>query len=461
LFHLNCDDSTSISTFQEVDVHRLPDEIECLAPPLHLLFGHSHFTVIYPPGQQPPTLITPTLITQNPNIFLSDIIASYDKDIDNPQNKHHSKFLTEILTSPTLPYSESVDTTLAPFFHHLSVLQEIDPNISLMGLLSLTTEGCKKLQSRLTAPIKAKALATFKAQVADTNDAHLISHIMSTLHPESTLFLRSTEPSEESPESYRRSLCRVLHIAADKTDSINDVNCMCGKSHLDNFCNHQYNCKGSKDFKISTHNSINKIIVRALKSAEVAVKYEPTKLIRDEITGADRVPDFIVLGHLDDPIYVPGTYGDCMITTTHPMHLNSKQALTPHNRCLYGVKYKLTQYATVSNNHLLVPVVIDSAGHIAPSTMHFLESIFRKISSSNQISFSQTKNYWLKMISCALHQGITADICNIETISRRHNLLLKGSNSTAKHDFLDSIAVHERDSMTDSSAMFERSLRGE
>ena len=133
-----------------------------------------------------------------------------------------------------------------------------------------------------------------------------------------------------------------------------------------------------------------------------------------------------------------------MITTTHPKDLSIKQALTPHDRCLYGCKFKHRQYANVTNNHLMVPFIIDSAGHIARSSMFFLEAIFRKISLQSQIPFSNIKQYWLKTISSTLHQGITTEIIICEKSSKSHALALQGLDSLAQNQCIDNILTRER-----------------
>ena len=452
VMELKFNDFTLTSSFTEIINQSLSVYARPVAPPLCVLFAHSHFNVLYKHGEQQPS-------APNPTRLLSDILAWYDKDADEQPNKHHSAFLRDIFASKDTPIDSPVMDTLRPFFVHLHLLQNIDPSLTLLDLLSLTSEGCNKLQSKLSAPMKDTALKKFKADVAATQDKYLISHVMSTLEPEATLYLRSTEPSDEQPESFRRSLCRTLRIDPNNGTTVADLKCPCNKSNLDDLGEHAYNCQCSQSFKVQTHNAVTEIFVQALKAAEVAVAYEPKHLIRDELTGANRVPDFTILGHLDDDNYPPGTYADCMITTTHPAGFTNIQALTPHDRCLYGVKYKLDQYATVTNNHLLVPIIFDSAGHMAKVSMHLLDAICRKISSSNQIPFSVTKNYWLKKISCALHQGITADITNIEKSAKRHRVTLQGVNTTAKQDCVDTIFIHERESMSDSNPMYEKSLR--
>ena len=148
-----------------------------------------------------------------------------------------------------------------------------------------------------------------------------------------------------------------------------------------------------------------------------------------------------------------------MITTTHPKNLTIRQALTPHDRCLYGCKFKHRQYVNVTNNHLMVPFIIDSAGHIARSSMHFLEAIFRKISFKSQIPFSNIKQYWLKTISSTLHQGITSEIIICEKSSQSHALALQGLNSQEHNHFIENVLTHERESYSDSSPVFEASLR--
>jgi hypothetical protein len=328
-----------------------------------------------------------------------------------------------------------------------------------MDLLSLSTDGLKNLQSKLSAPIKANALASFMKEIEETGDANIISHMMSTLESESTLFLRSSESSHEPPEFFRRSLCRVLRISPFKEDSAENIPCLCGKSTLDNYGDHQYNCKASKASKISTHNAINRIITQAIKTSGTAVCSEPRNVIFNEKTGANRIPDGTILGDLGDPRYPPGTYWDTMITTTHPKDLSIKQALTPHDRCLYGCKFKHRQYTNVTNSHLMVPFIIDSAGHIARSSMFFLEAIFRKISLQSQIPFSNIKQYWLKTISSILHQGITTDIIICEKSSKSHSLALQGLDSLAQNQFVDNILTHERESFSDSNPVFEASLR--
>ena len=449
--------ASDISTFGTLIRHDIPDTVRHLAPPLHVLFAHSHFSILHPPGEQPLHPDAP-----KPIIYLSALLASYDTDVSNPRRKTHSDFLKKVFASRDAVL-DTASNALQPYFQHIAILQQLESSTTLLELLSLTPDGTTKLQSRLAAPAKQKALTDFKDKVTATNDAHLISHVMSTLEREATLYLTSLAKSDESPTAFSRTLCRTLHLIPNSSASFDGIGCICTSSKCGAKCDalsgHQYNCKQFKDQKKSTHNAVAMIVVQALQAAQVAVSYETKNFLFDEVTGKDRRPDFTVLGHLNDDRFPPNTYGDVMITTTHPKEFTIKQAKTPHDRCLYGVKFKHDKYATVTNSNMLVPIVIDSAGHIAPSSMQFLNAIFHKISTNNQIPFSKTQSYWLKMISCAVHKGITADIINVEKSSRLHNLALQGLNSNAKHDCVDAIFILEHDSVSDSNPQHENALR--
>ena len=153
------------------------------------------------------------------------------------------------------------------------------------------------------------------------------------------------------------------------------------------------------------HSALNDLIKRALASAEVPSRLEPTSLSRSD----GKRPDGLTL--------MPWKQGKCMVwdvtfpDTLAPSHLN--RAVTgPGAVASFAEVNKSSKYAELSRTHFFVPIAVESMGAIGEAWMSFLRDLPARIVmvTKEMRSFQ----FLLQRLSVAVQRGNAA--CVLGTV---------------------------------------------
>jgi hypothetical protein len=123
----------------------------------------------------------------------------------------------------------------------------------------------------------------------------------------------------------------------------------------------------------SRHASLNSIVAKALKSADIPAHLEPNGLLRDDC----KRPDGITL--------VPWARGKCLLwdvtcpDTLAPSHI-SKSSLAAGSAASEAEARKSAKYSLLSVAHTFVPIAVETFGAWGPEASAFVTELGRRIS---------------------------------------------------------------------------------
>ena len=170
--------------------------------------------------------------------------------------------------------------------------------------------------------------------------------------------------------------------------------CHCG-STVDTLGRHALSCKRSKG-RHHRHAALNEVISRALTSARIPSRLEPTGLLRTD----GKRPDGISL--------VPWSSGkllvwDATCPDTFAPSYRAQATLGPGEVAALAEARKEQKYASLPPNHSFTPVAIETMGTFGPRSLAFVKELGRRI--RRESGEDKSTQYLLQRLSVAVQQG--------------------------------------------------------
>jgi hypothetical protein len=177
----------------------------------------------------------------------------------------------------------------------------------------------------------------------------------------------------------------------------NEYKCICG-SVADTHGSHALTCHKTNGRHLR-HNAVNDLIKRALASAEIPSRLEPSFLSRDD----GKRPDGITL--------MPWANGKCLVWDFTCSHTLAASFL---NRAVLGQgtvacdaeRRKLTKYTCLSTNYTFVPVAIETIGALGSEALMFFTEIGHRVRA--QTHEQRSFNFLMQRLSVAVQRGNAA-----------------------------------------------------
>jgi hypothetical protein len=175
--------------------------------------------------------------------------------------------------------------------------------------------------------------------------------------------------------------------------------CVCGAT-VDSTGRHGLSCRKSAG-RLSRHSAVNELIKRALMSAEIPSKLEPTSLIRQN----EKRPDGMSLS--------PWKNGRCLAwdftcpDTLAPSHLNT--AINgPGVVACEAEEKKRAKYASLSPTFCFVPVAVETLGALGDGADELMHDLGRRI--SEVTGERRATEFLLQRLSVAIQRGNAASV---------------------------------------------------
>ena len=188
----------------------------------------------------------------------------------------------------------------------------------------------------------------------------------------------------------------------------------CG-DEVDSLATHGLSCRWSKG-RYHRHMAVNDILFRALASAKVPSRLEPSGLYRSD----GKRPDGITV--------VPWKNGkllvwDATCPDTFAPSYSSSATREAGAVAVLAEERKRDKYAFLNPTHTFTPVAIETSGAISAQSMAFLKDLGRRITRVTGEERSTT--YLLQRLSVAILRGNSVSV--LGTTGRRISLLLFSS----------------------------------
>ena len=173
--------------------------------------------------------------------------------------------------------------------------------------------------------------------------------------------------------------------------------CVCGAT-VDCTGRHGLSCLKSAG-RFSRHSAVNELIKRALKSAEIPSRLEPTSLNRHD----DTRPDGLTL--------CPWASGKCLAwdftcaDTLAPSHLNTAVTGPGRVACEAEAK-KRDKYSSLTSLYHFVPVAVETLGSLGDEASAFLHELGRRIAAVS--GDTRATNFLMQRVSVAIQRGNAA-----------------------------------------------------
>ena len=187
--------------------------------------------------------------------------------------------------------------------------------------------------------------------------------------------------------------------------------CVCG-STVDTTGRHGLSCRKSAG-RLSRHHALNDLIKRALSSAEIPSRLEPSSLARDD----GKRPDGLSL--------IPWANGRCLVwdvtcpDTLSSSHLNA--AVSGHGTvATESEERKRQKYTCLSTTYCFVPVAIETFGSLGETAIDFLRDLGRRI--AKVTGERRATEFLLQRISCAIQRGNAACVLGTAADNDSDNL---------------------------------------
>jgi hypothetical protein len=179
--------------------------------------------------------------------------------------------------------------------------------------------------------------------------------------------------------------------------------CICGAT-VDINGLHGLSCRKSKG-RIARHTAVNGLIKRALLSAEIPSRLEPTKLLHYD----NKRPDGVTI--------MPWSRGQSLAwdftcpDTLAASHLNI--AVTgPGQVANHAEQQKIDKYAALSNEYQFTPIAVETLGPVGEEATRFLQELGRRIEAVTKDSRSMT--FLWQRLSVAVQKGNAACVLGTE-----------------------------------------------
>jgi hypothetical protein len=175
--------------------------------------------------------------------------------------------------------------------------------------------------------------------------------------------------------------------------------CVC-EATVDSFGRHGLSCRKSAG-RLSRHSAVNELIKRALMSAEIPSRLEPTSLAQHH----DRRPDGMSL--------TPWTHGRCLAwdftcpDTLAPSHLNVAVS-GPGAVANEAEVKKRAKYAFLSTTFHFVPIAAETLGSLGEEAASFIHELGRRITSVT--GEWRATEFLLQRLSVAIQRGNAASV---------------------------------------------------
>jgi hypothetical protein len=175
--------------------------------------------------------------------------------------------------------------------------------------------------------------------------------------------------------------------------------CICG-GIVDSTGTHGLSCRKSAG-RLSRHSAVNELIKRALTSAEVPSRLEPSSLMRDD----GKRPDGLSLS--------PWKNGRCLVwdftcpDTLAQSHL--KVAVTgPGVVASEAEDKKKAKYSNLSATYCFVPIAVETLGSIGDDASNFFHQLGRRI--AHVTGERRATEFLLQHLSVAIQRGNAASV---------------------------------------------------
>lgn len=175
--------------------------------------------------------------------------------------------------------------------------------------------------------------------------------------------------------------------------------CVCG-SPVDSTGRHGLSCRKSAG-RLSRHGAVNDLIKRALTSAEVPCRLEPSSLSRDD----DKRPDGMSLS--------PWSNGRCLVwdftcpdTLAHS-HVNTAVS-GPGIVASEAEDRKRLKYASLSPLYCFVPIAVETLGALGEDAADFIHQLGRRITVVT--GERRATEFLLQRLSVAVQRGNAASV---------------------------------------------------
>ena len=156
----------------------------------------------------------------------------------HPMSKEDQRSVTDftlITELESCPVQQREDQTVIPHIRAcmqaIGRLQATDASISLRWLLSLSSLGMKKLQSKLSAVRKSIRKSQVVDQIRLEGDPYHLSCIMSSLQSEATAVLKACPMDDDttfSPSEFCTTLRQIIQVANPTVVENPGMLCLCG-----------------------------------------------------------------------------------------------------------------------------------------------------------------------------------------------------------------------------------------
>ena len=175
--------------------------------------------------------------------------------------------------------------------------------------------------------------------------------------------------------------------------------CVCGTT-VDDTGRHGLSCRKSAG-RLSRHSAVNELIKRALMSAEIPSRLEPTLLVQHN----DRRPDGMSL--------TPWTHGRCLAwdftcpDTLAPSHLNIA-VNGPGVVANEAEDKKRSKYAFLSSTFHFVPIAVETLGTLGEEADSFIHELGRRMTAVT--GERRATEFLLQRLSVAIQRGNAASV---------------------------------------------------
>src|SRR5882757_2619358 len=297
---------------------------------------------------------------------------------------------------------------LASFHSVLPVVETLIPEAVLQNDTSLSA-AMQQFESQFgPSPVSRRDLQTtwetsfFDNMLQTLSDGATTplakARLLAVQQPESGLWL-SAVPSEPLKTHIKD---RHFHIISGLRLGAKIVRphicCDCG-TPVSSFGVHGLACRKSAG-RLSRHSSINDLIARALRSAEIPTRLEPRGCSDD-----NKRPDGVTLIPFDRGLSL--AFDATCVDTYAPSHLPGTST-TPGAAAKQAEADKRRKYADLADDFLFVPVAVETSGVWGQEALQLIQKIGSRI--ANITMDARATNFLMQRISIAIQHGNAASV---------------------------------------------------
>ncbi|KAL1446882.1 hypothetical protein WDU94_010923, partial [Cyamophila willieti] len=174
--------------------------------------------------------------------------------------------------------------------------------------------------------------------------------------------------------------------------------CSCG-STVDDTGRHGLSCKFSAG-RISRHSEINKIVQRALSSANISARLEPNGLLREDGKRPDGITNIawergkFLVWDVTCVDSMAKSYLDCSLAPGYPGESAAKK--------------KHLKYATIAQNHHFLAFAVETLGPWPDETINFIDRLGGLLYEASQEP--RSRSFLVERISLSIQRGNSASV---------------------------------------------------